>query len=814
MTEAFDAQMTDSGDVDVSMYSGMATTDSWLSVEASMGDDDHAADAATYHYEQEGIEIEMGDDDEDAPITEYEMADEGEGYDGSEIQDIEVYDISQIASPLPVDDNVFSANHPSHAEDTEIMHIPLPSDGPVEPLLPATTPVEVTVETEVITAVDPTPPGDNFPTTDVADDDSLVSPQQNAIPATAAQVPEARTVHVDTPAPDDSFIPVADASRTSTSHSGFVEVTTHQDAPEQAAVEHEYLPQHDLSTQPDLSEHNDHAGDDPAVTDDRDRGAAVVNESPHGVAVDGNDPHEISDGVYIDPPPAVLLSLPPSADFGECCLFNLPTSSSPQSPSSSAQPDTGDGPRLLLQERPTLYYEPLSAVFAALRQEQCIHSMPGFAEAELVLDAYDLQLTVSEDNVYTHEVTLHELNVIHDGSDLSGPLRLRLKIFSPRFATRYSMLRDQISRLNFVEDGDAHADAAPVQQDQPNLTHDGQHDGEDGEQQPPEYSVPEVHTSGYADEEAHVPGTGVATAVNGAEQELTDADALQGTTGEAEEALSKTDDAATAREGVVAGVDPAVQAKQLAAAQERIEDEADEDEDEDASGEYDDEGPTFDADEVHGPPAEEGGDYLDQTTFPDDEDEFGEDLPEEIGGETRDEAYPYIGATDDQSERPQDANDFERGVDLGVVGEHEEQQYDDTGLHTNPYTDLHDEPNSNDALEAGVEDPLHPTSEEYTEEDVVKKTANAGHKESVALPTEAEDGLDDNWDEADTLSSHENADALEHSAVLSRKSSTATLASGVSKRAYDEVDLDDFDDDEDDFDTAASSPSAKRLRTQ
>ncbi|TBU32322.1 hypothetical protein BD311DRAFT_803919 [Dichomitus squalens] len=790
MTEAFDAQMTDSGDIDVSMYSGMATTDSWLSVEASMGDDDHSADAATYHYEQEGIEIEMGDDDEDAPITEYEMADEGEGYDGSEIQDIEVYDISQIASPLPVDDNIYSATHHSHAEDTETMHIPLSSDGPVEPLLPATTHVEVTVETEVITAVDPTPPGDNFPTTDVADHDSLVSPQQNTIPATAAQVPEAPTVHVDTPAPDDAFIPVADFSMTSTSHPGFDEVTTHQDAPERAAAEHEYPLQHDLSTQPDLSEHDDHAGDDLAVTDDRDRGAAVINESPHGVAVDGNDPHEISDGVYIDPPPPVLLSLPPSADFGECCLFNLPTSSSPQSPSSSAQPDT---------------------VFAALRQEQCIHSMPGFAEAELVLDAYDLQLTVSEDNVYTHEVTLHELNVIHDGSDLSGPLRLRLKVFSPRFATRYSMLRDQISRLNFAEDGDTHADTAPAQQDQPNPAHHGQHDGEDGEQQSPEYSVPEVHTSRDGDEDAHVHESGVNTVVIGAEQESTDTEALQETAGEAEEALQKTDGAVAAREGVVTGVDPALQAEQLAAAQERIEDE-----DEDASGEYDDEDPTFDANEVHEPPAEEGGDYLDQTTFPDDEDEFGEDLPQEIGGETRDEAYPHIGATDDQSERPQDANDFERGVDLGVVGEHEEQQYGDTGLHTNPYTDLHDEPNSNDALEAGVEDPLHPTSEEYAEEDVVKnlETENAGHKESVALPTEAEDGLDDNWDEADTLSSHENADALEHSAVLSRKSSTATLASGVSKRAYDEVDLDDFDDDEDDFDTAASSPSAKRLRTQ
>ena len=88
------------------------------------------------------------------------------------------------------------------------------------------------------------------------------------------------------------------------------------------------------------------------------------------------------------------------------------------------------------------------------------------------------------------------------------------------------------------------------------------------------------------------------------------------------------------------------------------------------------------------------------------------------------------------------------------------------------------------------------------------ETDNVGHEETTALSEEAEDsGLDDNWDEADTLSSHENTNPEEHAEVLSRKSSTTTLTSGISKRAYEEVDLDDFDDDDDFFDTAASSPS-------
>ena len=57
--------------------------------------------------------------------------------------------------------------------------------------------------------------------------------------------------------------------------------------------------------------------------------------------------------------------------------------------------------------------------------------------------------------MYAHEVTLHELDVIHDGSDLRGPMRLRLKLFTPRFVTRYSALRDQIARLNVDDEPEA-----------------------------------------------------------------------------------------------------------------------------------------------------------------------------------------------------------------------------------------------------------------------------------------------------------------------------------------------------------------------
>jgi hypothetical protein len=115
------------------------------------------------------------------------------------------------------------------------------------------------------------------------------------------------------------------------------------------------------------------------------------------------DPHEISEGVYIDPPPAVLLSLP-STDQLEVCLFNQPpTRAESLSPSEGTHPPEQQVLTLLLHHRPTLYYEPLVNVFEALRQEEYIIRIPESAEGELALDAYDLQLIISE----VHLLFLH-----------------------------------------------------------------------------------------------------------------------------------------------------------------------------------------------------------------------------------------------------------------------------------------------------------------------------------------------------------------------------------------------------------------------
>jgi hypothetical protein len=103
------------------------------------------------------------------------------------------------------------------------------------------------------------------------------------------------------------------------------------------------------------------------------------------------DPHEISDGVYIDPPPPVFLSLP-SHDDADVYLFNRPSDT-------DAKTSHGTDARermLLLHEQPTLYYESLSTVFEALRGEEYLLTLLELDKIELVFDAFDLHLTVSE----------------------------------------------------------------------------------------------------------------------------------------------------------------------------------------------------------------------------------------------------------------------------------------------------------------------------------------------------------------------------------------------------------------------------------
>jgi hypothetical protein len=110
---------------------------------------------------------------------------------------------------------------------------------------------------------------------------------------------------------------------------------------------------------------------------------------------DDGDPHEISEGVYIEPPPPVSMELPRSSDQLVCALFNAPANLPSDDKEVNAS-STGTSYIVLLQNRPTLHYETLDDVFDALREEQRIQSMVEFLDGEMVIDAFDLQLVVSE----------------------------------------------------------------------------------------------------------------------------------------------------------------------------------------------------------------------------------------------------------------------------------------------------------------------------------------------------------------------------------------------------------------------------------
>jgi len=185
-------------------------------------------------------------------------------------------------------------------------------------------------------------------------------------------------------------------------------------------------------------------GTPPDITDAIEPASPVV-ESHEAREEDNSDPHEISEGVYIEPPPPVLLELPSSSDQLVCALFNSPTNH----PSDDKEVNASRTSYIvLLQNRPTLYYETLNDVFDALREEERIQSMAEFLDGEMVIDAFDLQLVVSEDNVHAREISLHDLNILHHGLGFVGPLRLRIRTVFSRFIYRYRSLQDQIKRFN------------------------------------------------------------------------------------------------------------------------------------------------------------------------------------------------------------------------------------------------------------------------------------------------------------------------------------------------------------------------------
>ncbi|EIW60301.1 uncharacterized protein TRAVEDRAFT_45551 [Trametes versicolor FP-101664 SS1] len=812
MAESFDAPMTDSGDLDVSMYPGAA--DSWLSAEASMGDVAYPADTATFDYMQEGIEVEMLDDlDDDAAITEYEMADDGDGYYDQELEDVEVLDVSRGASIPPAGPTDVAGD--AKAENPEMMHVP-PYDGGAPVASGSHYPVEpIRDDSALYVETDSTAHPEHLAETDALAESSttLRGDVHHAVSPSSPSVLDVSAVVRDNNSPGE--LPVLPTPN----HAEDASTST-----DPAALELHSPEDHLLEPVPSGPSDVDQAS--PAVPVDP-VGLHPSEESAYELAAD--DPHEISDGVYIDPPPPVLLSLPPSAEYAEYCLFNQPQSdASPSTPEGSKSEHAAEPLRLLLHDRPTLYYEPLSSVFDALRHEECIENLPGSSDAELVLDAYELKLAICEDNVYAHEVTLHELDVIHGGSDLQGPLRLKLKFVAPRFVTRYHLLRDQISRLNLTADGDELLSGAPasdpVHEQQSGVSHDAEevphHYAEDGDARE---SVDEHHdgliegTEDGAHEELHEGVDGPEAEVLAPSFGSTD-DHGASELPEAVPEQSVGEDGTAALEGLSREATAApLDADEAEAAD--LEDEHEQDDD-----------------------AEEGGDYVGHDEFPDDEDEFGDDLPEEIGGQTENAEYTHTGAVEDA---PQDSayvevegvdahedtlQSFSDDVGLGDpyaasgAQDDEDPQLLNDGLDTKEHTDTfshldsadnYDESHSQDDGTGQHDDESTAAHLDHAEHSQNYDDDPLANEESTTLSSEEEDGLADDWDDGDDVLDVDAvpAPSVDQADALSRKSSSATLASKSSKRTYDEVELDDFDDDPSQLEIA-STPDAKRPRVQ
>ncbi|KAG2041542.1 hypothetical protein BDR03DRAFT_1077217 [Suillus americanus] len=402
-------------------------------VELSMDHDGHHT-----IYNQEDVEVDM--ETYYDGNAEYEMADETEEFNESHYQheplDVEVYDASDARSPQPIPDP-----HPLPSliinPEISILSTPAPFSDPFTPQLAA-------IPTEHDVSTTDRPVENDHPVAEETEFNLLR--EEESLALTLEQPSTSDPLHLATGVDGTTAeLNVASAEPYGVERHADALVSETADRAGSFVQPTEAEP----TLQPQVEEQSEtlHPSDVPS-----DNGAQPQDEThPEGLheeADNANDPHEISDGVYIDPPPAVFLSIG-SSEVSQYCLFNQPPvergSRSPSTGASNQQAYT-----LLLENRPTLYYEPLSCVFEALRQDEVISRIPDSLEGELVMDAYDLQLAVLEDNVYAQEISLHDLNVLHDGSDFTGPLRVHLRSAVPRFILRYRLLQEQISRLDLA----------------------------------------------------------------------------------------------------------------------------------------------------------------------------------------------------------------------------------------------------------------------------------------------------------------------------------------------------------------------------
>lgn len=383
--ELTDTQMLDySTDGDYTMHATGHSSE-WLSVEATMSDDPILS-ATEY---SETIEVDM-EQNEDEEMTEYEMTDGIDYVHESvvEIQDVDFADPSQVVSPL----GASAIGSPALAGVPPQPYVELPHLL----LSPAVHSESFTYHHN--TTLDT--PGDHTP-----DIDALAQPaihgaaghsHEPSAHSLASSTAEHTEVGREAPAPERPVSPAGPAPAHPAAHP--------EPKPQSSSLEHE---EERAAGEVASGEAVENTGPEDGSLQTGEAPAepvrptdTMIDLATHGEvheSASNSDPHEISDGVYIDPPPTVLLSLLSSSQRLDCCLFNQPPSGSgSQSPNAYASTSTAPALALLLSQRPTLYYEPLNNVLEALRQEAVISGMEELADGELVIEAYDLDLRITE----------------------------------------------------------------------------------------------------------------------------------------------------------------------------------------------------------------------------------------------------------------------------------------------------------------------------------------------------------------------------------------------------------------------------------
>lgn len=388
MLETYDMPMLDyQNDLDIQMH---PSSDQWFPDEAQMEEDapgvvmkpenysppkaEGTSQMKTDNYSQNKVGVTIEVDMEpfaEHQNVEYDMEDDEDiHHSGGENLDVEVYDVSQAQSPFMAPGDIVQ-DGPSnfigsfdHTDTASLSHKASPIISHASGLTPLDPQIVENTSLDNLSVADD---GQVEPHDFQLDSGTEVEAQ--------AEISEPAVVQEPIDQSSETFLGSHSSEDLAANNALPTEITN-------------ILPESETVTVAPVVREDD-AVDDNQVHNQDDQAeieAPTISDNTLG------DPHEISEGVYIDPPPPVLLSVA-SEDHFDCSFFN----ESPEwNTSSRSEGDSHQVGLVFLHHLPTLYYEPLLAVFDALREEQYVQSMFHLAESELVLDAVDLQLTISE----------------------------------------------------------------------------------------------------------------------------------------------------------------------------------------------------------------------------------------------------------------------------------------------------------------------------------------------------------------------------------------------------------------------------------